>query len=131
LAGVVKLLIVDDEPDMRTFMGRTLEREGHRVIQAADARLAVDALSAQTFDLILMDIDMPGMSGLELTRLLRDNPRFLGYQHMPIVMVTGNTDAMGDAFDAGAVYFLEKPFTPRELLDTVRTVSHTESTKTQ
>ena len=127
---MVKLLIVDDEPDMRTFMSRTLEGEGHHVVRAPDARAAVDALGAATFDLILMDIDMPGMSGLELTRLLRENPRFLNYQHVPIVMVTGDTEAMAESFDAGAVYFLEKPFNPRELLDTVRTVVHAESAQT-
>lgn len=125
---MARLLIVDDEPDMRSLMQTVLERETHKVDCAPGAKEAVDLLSLRTYDAILMDIDMPGMNGIELTRLLRDNPRFLGYRDTPVIMVTGKTDpnTMGESFDAGAVFFLQKPFGPRELNDTVRVVLQTQ-----
>ena len=121
---MAKLLIVDDDPDMRAFLKLALERKGHKVTTAADPTHAVDELTVGTYDLILLDIDMPKMDGLSFARLLRENPRFLSYRPVPIVMMTGNDDpgVMASSFDAGAVYFLSKPFTPREVADTVRMV---------
>lgn len=108
-------------------MSATLTRQGHKPQRAANPREATDRLMASSFDLILMDVDMPEMDGISFTRLLADNPRFLAYQNVPIIMVTGKSDpgVMGDSFEAGAAFFLQKPFSPRELLDTVRMVLHT------
>lgn len=123
---MARILIVDDDRDIRALMELTLKRSGHRVVQAEHARDAVDELRGGSFDIILMDVDMPQMDGVSFTRLLNENPRFLAFQKIPIVMVTGKDEpgVMDDSFDAGAVYFLRKPFTPNELLDTVRLVLH-------
>lgn len=121
---MARILIVDDDADMRALLTLTLERQSHRPTACKDPADAVTQLKGSTFDLILLDIDMPEMDGLSFARLLRDNPRFLRYRPVPIIMITGKTDpgVMGDSFDAGAVYFLSKPFTPREVLDTISLV---------
>ncbi|MFT7621916.1 MAG: CheY-like chemotaxis protein [Myxococcota bacterium] len=126
VARVARLLIVDDDADLRLLVRTLLERAQHKVDEASDPKEAVDKLAMRDYDAILMDIEMPRMSGLEFIRLLKDNPRFLHYQDTPIIVVSGNTDPgiMAESFEAGAVYHLQKPFTPAELMDTVRVVLH-------
>jgi len=123
---MTKLLVVDDEPEMRNYMKTTLERADYMVHLAADPAEAVLLLEGDTFDAVLLDVDMPDMDGVTFTRLLKQNPSILGNPDVPILMVTGRDDPgiMGESFDAGAQYFVKKPFSPRELLQAVRLVLH-------
>ena len=123
---MTKLLVVDDEPEMRNYMKTTLERADYMVHLAADPAEAVLLLEGNTFDAVLLDVDMPDMDGVTFTRLLKQNPSILGNPDVPILMVTGRDDPgiMGESFDAGAQYFVKKPFSPRELLQAVRLVLH-------
>lgn len=121
---MTRILIVDDDADMRALLELTLSRAGFETRGAPDPAEAVVELKRNVFDLILLDIDMPRMDGLSFARLLRENPRFMSYRPVPIVMMTGTDEpgVMIDSFDAGAVYFLAKPFSPGEVLATVRLV---------
>jgi CheY-like chemotaxis protein len=126
---VARLLVVDDDEDMTDLVSRVLGRDGHRVTTASNPSEATKELQQHVFDAMLLDIDMPEMDGLTFSKLLQDNPRFLGYADMPVIIVSGRTDPgiMGESFDAGAVYFLQKPFETNELRDTVRLVLKTGS----
>ena len=119
---MAKLLVVDDEPEMRQYMRAALMRAGHTVEVATDPANAVPLLESTHFDAILLDIDMPQMDGITFTRLLKQTPALLGSPDVPILLVTGRDDPgiMGESFDAGAQYFVKKPFSPRELIQAVR-----------
>ena len=110
------ILVVDDE---ETFMGivtTLLEQEGHRVVPAPDGDAALAAIDRQSPDLIVLDLELPGMSGLELLNRLR--PRV----DVPIIVVSGH-DAESErvlAFDLGADDYVVKPFLVREFAARVR-----------
>ncbi len=106
------ILVVDDDRRLRELLRKYLSDNGHRVTTASDAAGARARLKSLTFDLLVLDVMMPGESGLELTRSLRRESQ------VPILLLT----AMGEADDriAGLEYgaddYLPKPFEPRELL---------------
>lgn len=108
------ILIVDDNPTNLKLAAEVLECEGYAVLRAQDAEEAQDILRSTTPDLILMDIQMPGMDGLTLTRLLKANP---AYRHVPIVALTSFA-MKGDehkARDAGCDGYITKPIDTRTL----------------
>ncbi len=110
------ILVVDDEPTILTSCQRVLEGAGHRVQVVATPGSALDRCREQTFDMVLIDILMPGMSGLELVeRLKADAPT------IRIVVMTGygSRDVAADALRRGARGLLLKPFTPAELREIV------------
>jgi putative two-component system response regulator len=103
---VAELLIVDDEESFRRALRRTLERSGHRVIEASNVHEAREALAGQTIELVLCDVNMPGGSGLELVRsVVADEP------DTAIVMLTGVDDPVvaDEALALGAHGYLVKP----------------------
>ena len=112
MSGASKILIVDDEPNVRLVFRTALEASGYDVTEAADGELALEALEAGPVDLIFLDLRMPGMDGLEVLRRLRD----LG-NHTPVVIVTAHGDVPNavQAMKLGAIDFLSKPLSP-ELL---------------
>ncbi|QQS11247.1 MAG: response regulator [Rhodospirillales bacterium] len=107
------ILVVDDDQRLRELLRGFLSRNGHRVTAAADAAEARERLSSMDFDLVVLDVMMPGESGLDLTASLR-----AAGKAVPILMLT----AMGEAPDRiaglerGVDDYLPKPFEPRELL---------------
>ncbi len=106
------ILVVDDDTRLRQLLSRYLADNGYLVSTAADAAQARQQLGAVAFDLIVLDVMMPGESGLELTRSLRaDNP-------VPILLLTamGETADRIHGLESGADDYLSKPFEPRELL---------------
>ena len=121
---MARILIVDDGSAVRAFAAQQLERDGHRLAHAPDAREAVAQLRASSFDLVLLDAAVPGIDGVSFARMLAESPRLLGLATLPVVMMTSSDQAglMADSFEAGAAYVLTKPYTPRELSDVVRLV---------
>ncbi len=112
------ILLVDDEPKLRALLGRFLGEHGFRVTMAQSAAEARDRLRFMEFDLMVLDVMMPGESGLELTGGLRGERA----PAMPILLLTAR-DAPEDViagFEAGADDYLGKPFDPRVLLARIR-----------
>ncbi len=111
------VLVVDDEPAVRDSLARTLRFEGYDVVTADDGVAALDAVRASRPDLVVLDVMMPRMDGLEACRQLRTD------QHtLPVLMLTAR-DSVGDrvaGLDAGADDYLVKPFALQELLARVR-----------
>jgi two-component system phosphate regulon response regulator OmpR len=106
------ILVVDDDRRLRDLLQRYLSDQGFRVTVAAGAEEARAKLTSLTFDLLVLDIMMPGESGLELTRSLRAKSR------VPVLLLTamGETEDRIAGLECGADDYLSKPFEPRELV---------------
>ena len=107
-----RVLVVDDEPSVRTAVDRALRADGYEVDLAEDGIAALELVAASRFDAILLDVSMPYVDGLEVTRRLR-----LKRDRTPILMLTAR-DAVSDrvaGLDAGADDYLVKPFALQEL----------------
>ncbi|ONG50014.1 DNA-binding response regulator [Pseudoroseomonas deserti] len=117
--GEPHLLVVDDDARLRNLLQRFLSEQGFRVTAAADAVAARQALNSMAFDLLVLDVMMPGESGLDLTEGLRREG-----QDVPILMLTaaGAPDDRIAGFERGADDYLAKPFDPRELALRIRTI---------
>ncbi|HEX8748811.1 MAG TPA: response regulator [Pyrinomonadaceae bacterium] len=112
------VLIVDDEPSVRQGLSRIFESAGHRALTASDAPSALRVLHKEPCDLVLLDVEMPGVSGLALCRLLRAQAKT---KQLPVVMLSASDDENRrvEAFAAGADDYIVKPSTPLELLTRV------------
>ena len=111
-----KILVVDDEPQIRRIMRTTLTAEGYAVYDARSGEEALDAVREQRFDLVLLDVNMPGIGGLEACRSIRST------SDTAIVMLTvrsAEEDKVA-ALDAGADDYVTKPFGMPELLARIR-----------
>ena len=114
-----RVLVVDDDPTVSDVVRRYLEREGFAVELAGDGQQALDAYAAERPDLVVLDLMLPGIDGLEVCRRLRAQDRTL-----PVVMLT----ALGEEADRvlgleiGADDYVTKPFSPRELVLRVQSV---------
>jgi CheY-like chemotaxis protein len=105
--AVVKILVADDEPDFRVQVRRTLEREGYAVQEAADGTQALERLQAEGFDLAIVDLLMPGATGIQFlaeVRAMRRRPP-------PTIIVSafGDWGSYAEALNLGAAAFLSKP----------------------
>ena len=107
-----KCLIVDDEPIMLRVINDCLAEFGFTCASVTSAEAALEILAAEPFDLMITDIQMGGMTGIELTR---EAKRL--YEEMPVVVMTGFTDeySYDQVVEAGAADFLKKPFSMKEL----------------
>lgn len=101
-----RVLLVDDDPAVLRAFGRTLRRAGFEVDEAADGKEAVERVHRDGFDVILSDIAMPGMSGIQLLREVREHDL-----HVPVVLVTGDpaVSTAVQALEYGAFHYLTKP----------------------
>lgn len=102
-----RVLLVDDEESLRITLAANLELEGFEVVEASSGEEALSAAQGQSFDIVLTDIRMPGMNGIELFRRLKAaNP------HLPVVLMTAfaNEDLVDDGLRNGAFTLLSKPF---------------------
>jgi CheY-like chemotaxis protein len=121
---MTRILVIDDDAALRNTMTILLGARGFDVVVAENGKSGIDAIKARPFDLVIVDLFMPGMDGLETTKALRQhNPS------IPIIAVSGfmfggrcpempNFDAM--ATEAGAISTLYKPFRPAELLQAIQ-----------
>ncbi len=110
------VMVVDDSITMRRVLQRLLQREGYRVVVAADGRQALDTLRLEIPALVLSDVEMPRMDGFELLRSIRASERL---SHLPVVMITSRiADKHRDhAKELGANEYLGKPYSEDELLE--------------
>lgn len=108
------LLLVEDEAAVREMIVFALAETGWRIREAADGSRALDAIRERRPDLVLLDWMLPGMSGVDLIRILR---RDAGLREIPVILLTARTaeDDRVDGLDAGADDYVCKPFSPREL----------------
>jgi len=109
---MAQILIVEDEPDIATFLADDLQAEGHEVDIAVDGATAVRRAEERTWDLILLDLMLPGKDGLEVCRELRR-----ARVGTPIIMLTARTQESDKilGLELGADDYVTKPFSPREL----------------
>jgi len=109
-----RILFVDDDPILREFAQVNLASDTARVDTAGDGIEALEALSRQTYDLVLCDLEMPRMDGFEFLARLRANP---ATKHLPVIVETGreDVDAIDRAFRVGATSFVTKPLNWRLL----------------
>ena len=115
------ILIVDDNPQNLQVLGKLLQDNQYVIEFATNGPAALDWLNIRPFDLILLDINMPGMSGFEVCRKIRKNPQ---WNNIPVIFLSADTDreSILKGFELGAQDYISKPFDSRELL--VRTGTH-------
>jgi len=115
---VTTILVVDDEPVIIESLTYSLRREGYEVLIAQDGLEAIDLFEHKHPDLVVLDIMLPGMDGLEVCRRLR------AHSTVPIIMLTARTDELDRilGLEIGADDYLPKPFSFRELLARIRSV---------
>jgi len=118
VSGPVRLLLVDDEQSLREPLAAYLERQGFRVVQAANAGEARSVLAEEAPDLVLLDIMMPGEDGLSLCRHLTET------RAIPTIFLTARGEATDRivGLEIGADDYVVKPFEPRELVARIRSV---------
>jgi two-component system alkaline phosphatase synthesis response regulator PhoP len=116
-----KILVVEDEPDIRKLVQYNLAQERFRVLEAEDGEQALRILQRDKPHLVILDLMLPGLSGLELCKILRDRPETA---QVPILMLTakaGEADKVV-GLELGADDYLSKPFSPREMVARVRAI---------
>jgi two-component system, OmpR family, response regulator ResD len=121
------ILVVDDEPTIREVVRKYLERDGFAVHEASDGYQAIAYLRDYRPDLIVLDIMLPGVDGIAITRQLRDPAGYAGLSvdgSIPIIMLTAKSDELHriHGFDVGADDYVTKPFSPQELVARVKAV---------
>ena len=113
-SGGPLVLVVDDDARLREFMRVNLEIEGYTVRESENAEQALDAISNEAPDLVLLDVIMPGVDGWELLQRLQER-----HGSIPVIMFSGQVDeqSAAEAEERGARGFVGKPFDPQELLN--------------
>ena len=113
-----RVLVVDDEPHIRTVLRGYLEADGFEVSEAADGEAALAALHIGPFDLVLLDVMLPGIDGLEVLRQLRS------FSDAYVILVTARTEEVDKlvGLGVGADDYVTKPFSPREVMARVKAV---------
>ena len=113
--SVERIVVADDERDIADLLTLNLEAEGYEVTTVYDGEAALAAVAAQRPDLVVLDVMMPKMDGLEVLTTLRDDPETAT---LPVVMLTARTSdtEVWEGWQAGVDYYITKPFDLRELL---------------
>jgi len=113
---VTKILIAEDEPTLVLTLKYNLEREGYAVLSATDGEAAIAAARKTRPDLIVLDVMMPGLNGLEVCRILRKE------MHIPILILSARGDETDKTagLEAGADDYVTKPFSMAELIARIR-----------
>ncbi|MFZ9527807.1 MAG: response regulator transcription factor [Schleiferiaceae bacterium] len=113
------ILLVDDDPDIREFVTFNLEKEGYAVVSAKDGAEGVEAAKKHRPDLILLDVMMPGMDGIEACEAIRSNPD-IATTLIAFLSARGEDYSQVAGFDAGADDYITKPIRPKVLVSRVK-----------
>ena len=115
-SNVSRILLVDDEPAVQTLLAYPLRKDGYEVVSATDGRQALDAFADGRFDLVVLDIMLPKLDGIEVCRRLRSKSQ------VPIIMLTAKDDEIDKVvgLEMGADDYITKPFSVREFRSRVR-----------
>lgn len=118
---MARVLVADDEPDIRRIIGIFLRRVGHDVVEANDGMRAMSLMEELRPDAAVLDVVMPGMSGIELTRCIRSLPHLAS---TPIIMLSARTlpHEVEEGMSSGATLYLSKPFSPATLIAAITKV---------
>ena len=118
MTSPAKILVVDDETNLRTLVGSYLRAEGYEVAEAADGAEAVESVRRRHPDLVVLDVRMPGMDGIEALREIRT------FSEVFVIMLTARAEEADKVIglSVGADDYLTKPFSPRELVARVKAV---------
>jgi len=118
MAGI---LVVDDEKDIVELIRYNLEKEGYAVVEAYDGVSALKKVQSQKIDLMILDLMLPGMSGMDVCKSVRANPALSA---LPIIMLTAKADESDKivGLEIGADDYMTKPFSVKELIARVRTI---------
>ncbi len=113
-----KILVVDDEPKIVQLIRDYLERSGYTIFVASDGKSALSAVRAEKPDLVILDLGLPSMDGLDVTRAVRKD------SSVPIIMLTARTEETDKlvGLELGADDYITKPFSPKEVVARVRAV---------
>ena len=113
------VLVADDDADIRDLVAFKLEQAGLEVVAAEDGQAALEQARARRPRLAVLDVSMPGLSGIDVCRMLRSDPATAG---MLIIMLTARVQAQDveGGFSAGADDYVTKPFSPRELVSRIQ-----------
>jgi two-component system chemotaxis response regulator CheY len=118
---MAKVLVVDDSASMRQVICESLKEVGHDIQEAVDGQDGLSKAKSCSFDLVLTDVNMPNMDGIEMTKQIRT---LAPYKFTPVLVIT--TESSGDKKSegkaAGATGWIVKPFTPEKLIDTIKKV---------
>jgi phosphate regulon transcriptional regulator PhoB len=116
-----KILVVDDEPDLVELVSYNLRKEGFKVSSASNGEDALEKVRKGGYDLIILDLMLPGIQGVELCRMIRSDPKI---ERVPIIMLTARGELKDKirGLETGADDYMTKPFSPRELVARVNTV---------
>lgn len=108
------ILVAEDDPDIRDLVVFRLERDGHDVTAVSDGLAALEHLAVEPADIVILDVMMPGMSGIDAARAIRADERLT---NVPIILLTARTQEsdVAQGYAAGADDYVAKPFSPREL----------------
>ena len=115
---MARILVADDDVDIRELVEFKLATLGHDIVAVSDGAAAIDACQQQRPDLAVLDVMMPGMSGLDAVRVIRDDPELTD---LPVILLTARAQEsdVETGFDSGADDYITKPFSPRELASRV------------
>ena len=115
------VLVVDDEADLIELVSYNLKKEGFAVDSASDGEEALSKIRKKKYDLLILDLMLPGLQGMEFCRILRNDPKTAG---LPIIMLTAKGEEVDKVLglEMGADDYMTKPFSPRELVARVKAV---------
>lgn len=121
-----RILVVDDDPVIRVLIEEYLSNQGYEVMVVADGSECLDTLSDFQPDILVLDLIMPELNGVDVLKSVRANPNT---EKLPVLMLSANTDteAVTDSYKVNANKYLQKPFNLKEVLDAVKALGEERS----
>jgi phosphate regulon transcriptional regulator PhoB len=120
MVSKTRILVVDDEPDILRLLSYNLKKQGYQADEVRDGEEALRRVREQSYQLIILDLMLPGLSGMEICRILKQNPKT---SSIPVIMLTARSEEIDKVMglESGADDYITKPFGVREFLARVKT----------